>query len=148
MMTVIISLVQRLKDINGMSDHEMLISIYKINIATQILVLIRFDQEQCLLAIIIRVMTAIPMRNALSEELPASISDPPALNQIAKGLLKVTSVQMVGIHNANDTADDCLRSRLRSHKTNVVQIISATIGGIFLKNVQTPLGYARLKEQG
>jgi hypothetical protein len=73
------------------------------------------------------------MRNARSNELPDSISSPETPNQAAIGLLSIRSIQRVGTQDTMETSGACLRSIRRSHRTNMVHIISAICGGMTLK---------------
>ena len=133
MTKAISSLVHRLIEMNGTSDHTMLKSIKEITKIDSLLFLIASNQLKVLLKSIIMPIKKIDRRKIWSSKLPDSISAPPAeWNQIPKGLLAITSIQIVGSHRARETSGVSFRSSINKKRTNAVQIISATEGPMLI----------------
>lgn len=112
MMTAVNSLTHRFKEINGMSDQRMLISMYAISNISQRFFFMTEDQSSFLLARMNSPRQRSPLTKIRSNGLPDSTSSIPAPNQMAKDLVAMENIQMVGTHKAQDTLFDCLRSYL------------------------------------
>ena len=128
--TAINCLVERLKDVYGMSDHKTLISIYPINNINQGFSLMALDHAKFLLDRISSPRQTTAIRRTRSNALPSSMVAPPLPNQTPRGLLVTSKNQMVGIHKDKDASGNCLRSSRRRNSTNIAQSMSATLGGI------------------
>ena len=124
-------LIQRLKDMYGMSDQRMLMSMKPISKNNQVFFFMALDQSNCLLASINRPRHKNPLWKYRSNGLPDSAPPPTDDgNQTPKGLLAMRSIQMVGIHWAQDTWVACLRSSLSRKSTKTIQKNNASGGGM------------------
>ncbi len=74
------------------------------------------------------------LRKILSNGLPDSMSGANTPNQIAKGILVMEIIQMVGIHNARDTLGVCFLSILSIKRTKTVHRNNASTGGMGAKD--------------
>src|SRR5258708_38512965 len=132
MMTAVNSLTHRFKEINGMSDQRMLISMYAISHISQVFSLMTARQFSFLLVSMSNPKQRSPLTKIRSNGLPASTSSPPTPNQLAKGLVAMENTQMIGTNTAPDTLVDCLRSYLSRQNTNKVQSRRASSDGMDL----------------
>lgn len=112
MMTAVNSLTHRFKEINGMSDQRMLISMYAISNISQVFCLMTARQFSFLLVSMSNPRQRSPLMKIRSDGLPDSMSSTPAPNQIAKDLVAMENIQMVGTHKAPDILFDSSRSYL------------------------------------
>ena len=126
--TAISSLVQRLREINGMSDQRVLTSMYPNSNHNQGLSLTARDQTNLLETSINTPRQRIAIRKYWSNGLPASLSPPP--NHRLKGRLAAQSIQLVGTHKAMDSLGFCLYSISSRRSTKTVQMSRAIDAGM------------------
>ena len=129
-LSAITCLVQRLKDINGISDWMQLTSITRISIINHTFRFIAFDQMKFLFFSVIKAIQNKTIKKMRSNPLPSSLVATATLNHIPNGLPQINNIQIVGIHNTADTSGDCLCSSFSRNTTKMVQRISASCGGM------------------
>jgi len=123
-----------LKDTNGISDHRMLIPIYRINKASQKLTFKIRGQSIFLLkrinsTTIIRMLSTKRSSGLPASSLPYEASGLGS-NHLPIGLEPPINTQVVGIQRAREATEFCLRSTSRSTMTSATQSMRATTGGI------------------
>ncbi len=127
----ITTLIQRLNDTKGISDHEILTNIKAINKNSHILFLMQSAQLNCLFIKISRPLSKITLKNILSYALPSSmVLSPPPPNHTFTGLLKTKSIQMEGIHKEYEALGYCFISSRSSKRINIVVRIRINCGDI------------------
>lgn len=129
--TATTSLVHRLNDIRGISDHKILMSQKPTKIISHAFSLMALDQLKFLFASKRIPMQRSNIKNARSNGLPLSMSCTWEPNHTPRDLVQIDSIQMVRTQDERATSGACFCSILRRKTTKIVPRSNAKGGGIF-----------------